>query len=346
MLKELYDYFFGTKRSKEYEERRKYLIKVSRYELIESSLPVFIAAGISGSAAAIIKEISEEKEWLEILLTSFYALTSYFLGKWLTYCLLKEEDINSEHFIFVTMRKYKLSKLIRHSLAELSGFAWKEFFIIFCLKKLYIEDGLGASFGSWLLIIFVAFIAIYISSIVQRLYFKFDYIWNQKMLNFDTESFALSIAYILTAIIVLGFWQIGFAIVYSNSILLDWDEGFADEHDSVTESVGTTMFYSFLVAMFVSAVQFPEVEDIAVADELCIVRPTIAVSTTTTTTTTTNVAPRVDTLNPLSSHNSFELENNHTTNPNNDTSNGSYIWGCIDNDTAVTCSVLWNEFLG
>ena len=100
------------------------------------------------------------------------------------------------------------------------------------------------------------------------------------------------------------------------------------------------MFYSFLVAMFVSAVQFPEVEDIAVADELCIVRPTIAVATT------TNTASRGDTLNPLSNHNSFELENNHTTNPNNGTTNGGYIWGCIDNDTAVTCSVLWNEFLG
>eukprot|EP01032_Pedospumella_encystans_P007762 gene7762-9270_t len=55
MLLDLYYWIVGQpKRPPGYYARFKYLVTLSRYELVEASLPVFIAAGISGSASGII----------------------------------------------------------------------------------------------------------------------------------------------------------------------------------------------------------------------------------------------------------------------------------------------------
>jgi hypothetical protein len=353
MLKEIYDYFFGEEKSKEYLARLAYLTVVSKYELIEASLPVFVAAGISGSAAIIIEVLSEEDESIESVLTLVYALTMYFIGKWITYLLLRDEDIKSPTAPFPLMRRYKISHLLRHSLSELSGFAWKEFFIIFCLKQIYIEDGLGPTFGSWLLIIAVAFSSIALSSHIQRSYFRLDYVWNQKLLGFETDAFALSIAYILTAIIGLGFWQIGVPVIPSSTILFEWNDGFEDAHN--TNGSPLILLYSMLIGAVVATVQVPEEEDEHVADELCDVRATTIVPIARPSELQRAVSGTADTLNPIavSNHSSFELDGTKPSLVSSQVSTQlttrpppTLCETLIDKDALITYTVLWNEFLG
>jgi hypothetical protein len=356
MLLDIYNYFFGDDKPKEYKERFKFLVTVSKYELIESSLPVFVAAGVSGSAVAIIDVLSEDDENAKIVLVALYALFAYFVGKLFTYILLRDEERPSSKFPFSVLRQYKFSKLFRHSLSELSGFAWKEFFIIFCLEEIFLKEGLGPTFGSWLLIGGVAVVAVIISSHVQRGIFRFSHTWNQKILSYDTEAFALSLAYILTAVVSLACWKGGVALIPSNSILFEWHEGFEEHHDSGVQLV---VLYSFVVACLVAVAQYPESEESAtIRDELCEVRQSTTVPTLPSSALQQAAASGGETVNPIAnngSHSSFELDNSsgglssmgiphHSAPP---TANSATLCGRIlDNDSVATLMVLWNEFLG
>lgn len=369
MFGQIYDYFFGEPKSEEYKARFKYLTTISSYELIEASLPVFVAAGIAGSASDIIAVLGEEKENMECILTLLYALFMYIVGKTVTYYLLMDEESPSQSPFFSTLREYKLSKLLRHSFAELSGFAWKEFFIILCLKEIYMSDGFGASFGSWLLIIAVALGFIKVSSFVQRNLLGFDQAWNQKLLLFDTDAFALSIAYVFTALLALGGFEIGFGYIRSNQIIFEWNEDFADEHeDSSSAGVPTAFLYAGLVAMIVALAQVEEEEE-DFDDELCIVRESYlatsarpstsqnaenggAVSSAVVASARANMAnaSQQDTMNPLSKSN-FEYDNGSTALAAAATTGNRAmvvrVLDCMcDQDAAKSSTYLWNEILG
>lgn len=275
MLLDIYYYFAGApKKPPGYYARYKYLITLSRYELVEASLPVFIAAGISGSASGIIDVISEEKEDVEIALTLIYALTMYFVGKVLTYYLLKDEANNSQSQLYTFLRKYKFEKLARHSLLELSGFAWREFFILLCLKEIYLLDGFGAAVGAWLLIVGVALLFIRASSILQRRMFRFDNAFNQKLLCFDTGSFALSIAYILMVLICLGAYLIGVGFVPDDNVIFEWNEDFEDDSpDSMFVGTGFTFIFTSLVVGIVTLFQIDDEMPEDISDEICVAIP-------------------------------------------------------------------------
>lgn len=374
MLVEIYNYFFSKKTSsKEYTQRVRFLVKVSKYELVEASLPVFVAAGVTGSASAIIETISSENDGLEIVLTLLYALTMYVVGKWLSYLLLKDEDTHSNTFLFRTLRTYKISKLLRHSFSELSGFSWKEFFVLFCLKEVYLKEGFGPSFGTWLLLIAIAFFTIVVSSHIQRKLIKLNSIWNQKMLIFDIETFALAIAYVFTVLFCLAFWKINFAWVESSNLIFEWDENFEENHKSPSESSGTTFFYSVIVACFAGVAQIAESEDNMASDEICdpAVDSSLRASLERTPRPPSALQDAInsipDTLNPLSAtqsrthsstkspshsptlspHASFELEESTGTNTMLPNTTATSLWQRVfDSDTISTYVVLWNEVLG
>lgn len=368
MLGELYNYFFGDEKPEEYKKRLAYLQTVSKYELIEASLPVFVAAGVSGSAIAIIDVLGEESEDDKLIMISLYGLFAYVVGKCLTYVLLLDEERKWNSFPYPLLRKYKFSKLFRHSLSELSGFAWKEFFIALCLEKIYMEEGLGPAFGSWLLIVGISIVAVTISSHVQRSIFRLNEVWNQKVLSYDTEAFALSMAYILTTVLALACWKGGIALVPSNSILFEWYDDFEEHHSA---GVQVVYLYSFLLACGVSYIQFEEGEESAVmGDELCEVRqsqlaPTVHPSALQQAVAVANAARAGagagETVNPIASvstQNSFELDARQSsagwygpepsmaaapTPPGSPTS----LWRRIfDRDSMLTFKILYNEFLG
>jgi hypothetical protein len=191
-----------------------------------------------------------------------------------------------------------------------------------------------------------------LSSYIQRNYFRFDYIWNQKLLNFDTDAYALSIAYILTAFIGLAFWEIGVPVVPSNSILFEWDDNFEEDHDTGGSTL--IILYSILIGAMVAGAQVPEEEDERVADELCDVRPTTAGPTAARPSELQRaVSGSADTVNPISGsvHGSFELDAGQPSlaTVSAATAGGPHPSLCealLGKETLVTYIALWNEFLG
>lgn len=385
MLFDLYYYFAGgSKKPPGYYARYKYLVTLSRYELVEASLPVFIAAGISGSASGIIDVISEENEDVEIILTLVYALTMYFVGKILTYYLLRDEANNSQSQPFTFLRKYKFEKLARHSLLELSGFAWREFFILLCLKEIYLLDGFGAAVGAWLLIVAIALLFIRASSIIQRKVFRFDNAFNQKLLCFDTGSFALSIAYILMVLICLGAYLIGIGFVPDDNVIFEWNEHFEDDSpDSMFVGTGFTFIFTMLMVGVVTLLQMEDAMSEEISDEICVAIPEppevtatylsnpqfgferqsreSRVSSNNNANNNTSNSDNNIVVNPLSNQplpsqyrtggNTFELDNIALSTPSASTVTSSrhpqpcYEALC-DPDSASNCVYMWNEFLG
>ena len=377
MLLDLYYWIVGQpKRPPGYYARFKYLVTLSRYELVEASLPVFIAAGISGSASGIIDVISEEDVDVEIILTLFYALTMYFVGKTLTYYLLKDEENNSQTALFTFLRKYKFEKLARHSLLELSGFAWREFFILLCLKEVYLLDGFGAAFGAWLMIVAIALVFVRASSIIQRRVFRFDNAFNQKLLCFDTGSFALSIAYILMVLICLGAYLIGIGFVPDDNVIFEWNENFEDDSpDSMFVGTGFTFIFTSLVLGVVTLLQIDDAMPEDISDEICVPVPEPAEVTASylsnaqfgferqsregRASNNNNGNENSIVVNPLGNPSTqfragagnFELDNVALSTPSASTVTSTrhphpcYEALC-DRDSASNCVFMWNEFLG
>lgn len=237
--------------TEEQKQRLSELLTLSKFELIEASLPVFISASISSGVSSIILLIASSILYIEIILASFYAAIIFILLKILTYKLLKSETLQSSFVLINTIRKYKLSKISRKSIVEISGFAWKDCFVNISLRLIFNNSGLGPSFGSWLLIVAMLCLSIAVSSYVQRLYIPVE-LYNQvnfKLLLFDTEAFTLCIAFVITVLVILSINSSGFTISSDNSYLFTWKTSY--DYDNIgfnTYYLLYVIFVTFIAA--------------------------------------------------------------------------------------------------
>jgi hypothetical protein len=244
---------FGVKPTEYQKARMKYLTRLSSFQILEASLPVFIAAGISNAASSIIEGVASESEnediSVEIIQFIIYACIVNIVGKGITYMLLVDEKDNSENKIFSVIRKYKMSKLFISVVSENSGFAWKEFFVVLALNYSYTEFGWGPGFATWIISIIFFVANMYVSSYVQRSFCGLDKQMNQRLLQFDSEASALPLSFVLTVLIVLGLSGLGPFFVSESSYLYSWSE---DYEDSVYGTKSNNWEYYFIYATLLS----------------------------------------------------------------------------------------------
>lgn len=167
---------------------RRYLAKCVRMvrELFGGSLPVFVAATISRAAMSFISLMADGDTQASIGITFVYAFCFLqILGIAITVRL------DHSHVIF----PYTL-----HVVTELTGFAWKEFVTIIMLKWLFEHKLAGAAIGAWLLIIFIAFLMVYIFNAALALYFQPEPKIFEGLRDFNTDAMSLAIAFSFTLI--------------------------------------------------------------------------------------------------------------------------------------------------
>jgi len=185
---------------------RKLLIRQCTYELITATIPVFIAAGISSLVGPIIEYIAEEHgnvDAVEIGLSFLYAILAYVIGKCLTF-LLKSTEVNSpDSPVIKRLQSEKLLSILYDLFGETSAFAWKEFLVLFIIKLAYLEYGFGPAFGIWIMMVFIFLLVTTISVYTAKLLVKNHEIYHA-LLEFSEDSFALSIAFTITAISIYG----------------------------------------------------------------------------------------------------------------------------------------------
>lgn len=235
-------------------KRVKYLTRISSFSLLEASLPVFIAAAIANAAEAIIVGIGEETIALLIVQYMLYATIVYVVGKSITGVLYRDEENNSDHAFFVAIRKYKLSKLIRHVAAENSGFAWKEFFVTLALRLAFDEHGWGAAFAAWLAAVAFFVSAIFLSNWVQRAVLGVGLSTNDKLLSFDADAAALPLAFVLTVLLALGMRGLGAGFVSESSYLYAWNDQFEENAPGGPYTFDVCFAYALVVSLVVGSI--------------------------------------------------------------------------------------------
>lgn len=243
--------------------RRKYLTRVASYDMVESAIPVFIAAGVSGAVAAVIAD-TDADESATIVQFAIYAMLCWIVGKIFYYRLVFDEENNSDHAIFQTIRKYKMSKLLKNVLAENVGFAWKELFVEVAFTFAYLEFGWGLSFATFVVGFVFFILVIYISSYVQQNTLGLDHRFNDILLRFDSDAAALPLSFTLTVLLALGLKGLGGNFIASSSYLYDWE---GENDDSVYGGTNYYLLYASLVSFAVAGFMAFENDCVAVSSE-------------------------------------------------------------------------------
>lgn len=222
---------------------RKYL-----KETIYASIPISIAAALSQFIQSIITYITVKNRSshgnssinLQIGQTLVYCLIMFSGGKYFTYLiqqrLLQKKEDNSWFNFF---HKNQYIHLILNLLAENAGFAWRQFAVLIVLSYFYQNYDVGAAVGAFFLWIFFVLIIIFVSfSIAYRL-FKSSYkSYHEVLSDFDSDAFALSVAYVATVLLAIFMNEIfGANFVDEEGYLFEWQSkssGHAS-HGSLTD---------------------------------------------------------------------------------------------------------------
>ena len=165
--------------------------------LFEGALPVFVAATISRAVTTFIDGMTGDNLPLIITLNFIYALVfGHILG-------------------FIIMVKVETETILHTYLIRLAienaSFAWLQTFSLIILKRLYNNDSqhIGPVLGAWIVSVTIVLSLVYATNYLRHVIFP---ITSKKiqthLLEFDSETFALAIAFTFTIIIA--------SLIYSN----------------------------------------------------------------------------------------------------------------------------------
>ena len=238
------------------DERQHYndVLRLSQFELIESSLPVFISSGISYCMVEIIKIIAHQHLYTETIIYAVYTCIIYGIFKFICYKLLKSYRIQSTSIIIQYINKYKLNKIISRCLVEITAFAWKDGFINIIFSIVYYNYNILISYIFWIILVFIAIMMINITNLICKYYLptsrKHLYL---RLLSFDIESFSFPIAYLVTVLLMLSIEPYSIA---SDSYLYSWKEGYS--YDSEPGGLISSVYvaYTSVIMLIASVTQF------------------------------------------------------------------------------------------
>lgn len=224
-------------------------------ELVYQSIPVFLAASFSSFVMSLIRYIAEEGEGdhidNECIQSIVYAIISYIIGYFLS-IQLKQAIESKEKSNFINMlENAEFTEIIFSTLAECTGFAWREFINIFLLKILYLRYGWGPALGGWFLILFVFIIISLVSGkMMQSLSFPTSD--KELLIEYNSDSFALSLSFSITVIWALACELIGAEYVDKSGYLYEWkDDDYEEESSGVN---GYYYIYIFIISVVVALI--------------------------------------------------------------------------------------------
>ena len=219
-----------------------------------------MAAGFNYSVTSILLAATAEAFYAQLVSLLIYTVIVINTGKILTFHMLRDECLPSRNPLFTLVRKHRLSPFFRHVISESAGFAWKELFLYYIFRYALERDGgVEQAIYGWLTM--VVFIAswIIISSHVQKRFFNFDENLHVNLLHYDTEMFALPIAFNLTVLIAVLSEYWGFGFVSPNSYLFTWKRNYGEKSTSQTLYLPFYIAYATAVTFIVAGLQYTEV---------------------------------------------------------------------------------------
>jgi hypothetical protein len=255
----------GSSRSPEQQQRYNDSIRTYRKELLRASLPIFVAAGIANFSEGVISHASagENEVSIEILMSIIYACVMYLGGK-VFLCYLNtierpnEKDTISISNIYIQklnkiIIKYDMIEFLKHVAAESAGFAWRSFAIALVLHGAFLEYGFGAGWGSFIALIITFLAIINTSNYIQTTSLHLSSSLNKDLLAFDSDAFALPLAFVFTVLLALSFQSFQAPFVTSSSSLYTWEDDY--EYSEHPQSTSYTFFYCSILSLVVATLQ-------------------------------------------------------------------------------------------
>lgn len=164
------------------------------------SLPVLTAATITRASSAIVNAInyqnSSNLSFVIGLNLAIAVIFGYVLG---LIVMIKLNDSNS------------FNQYLHRLSIENSSFLWQTAVTLIIIKWIYNGENYFVAIGSWIAVVFIVILILYFSNLIRHIWF-ISHITNEvqeNLIEFDSETFSLSIAFGLTMIIA--------SAIYSNA---------------------------------------------------------------------------------------------------------------------------------
>lgn len=253
------------KPNEEEEARKEVLTKQCTYKMVQAAVPNFLAASAAVFIFSLIEYIAEESEGdrntLKLMLALIASLIFYSLGKYVTWMLIHYEQLALQATtegrtlplcrIFSWLMREKLIGVVKRFLAEFTGFLLKDFLTLLVLNLVFDEHGgFGPAFGVWVLFICIYIVWVRVGALIAQK-MKLPALVQEELLDFDADSFSLSIAYVLTVLLSLGSAGAGFTYISPASYLYSYEESYSED-----ESFGSNQYaflYVWVSTVFIGA---------------------------------------------------------------------------------------------
>ncbi len=205
-------------------------------ELFSNSLPVFVAATISRAVTSSIALLSVDLNVL-IWVTFCYAFfVAQAVGVSVAICM-DHSSLNFNYYINVC--------------SECTGFAWKEFVVMIMLKWLFVNKNMVYASGAWLMVLIGAFVGVHVFNAVLALYYKPPaHIYNA-LRKFNSDAFALAIAFSFTLVIASELYPASGNLAGADDVIEVANEALEDAN-----SGWYFVAYAFFITAFVALLQW------------------------------------------------------------------------------------------
>lgn len=156
--------------------------------LLRDTLPLFVAATISRAVTEVINAIDDSGH-IQIQIFVMFL-----------YSLLVAHVVGYAVNLYVPL-EHSLANYYVDIANDNASFAWSTTITLITLNWLYKTERAGVAIAAWILQILIVCLIIYSASYVQRFYLKPTLSIHNRLRVFESEAFALSLAYSITVIV-------------------------------------------------------------------------------------------------------------------------------------------------
>ena len=222
------------------EENKRYYDLQARHSkyhwrsLFAGAFPVFVAATISQAVVAIIEAITED-EISQIWLNLAYSFgVAQMLGYWVIYTTPSSAPSFRYYYRVVT---------------ENSAFAWKELLVLLFINQLIDQKGLGISAVVYIAVLIGVCLLIASSDSLHLHFFKAPQEVYLRIKLYESESFALGLAFILNIIVIAGLCGVNYLS------FLHYTESDEDYYGSANACTAVGFIYPLTLGSFLVSLQ-------------------------------------------------------------------------------------------
>lgn len=195
-------------------------------EMIRGTFPIFVAATLNSVVQQILDiVVGSGGIHLQLLVNFLYAcFVAHVLGYIIAY-YVPEDNVACEYYASLA--------------SDNASFAWSSFLTLVIMNWVYSEYPVYAAVFAWIVLVLLVMLFLYGTNYLQAKLWTYQPSIRRRLRDFESDCFALAIAYSFTVIIAASIYQDSATDYVSNTDDLDehilhHDDGSSDKHHSLS----------------------------------------------------------------------------------------------------------------